>query len=454
MREFPQPERSQTAPRDVFSVSRLNAVVKQLLEKSFPEVWVEGEISNLSTPASGHAYFSLKDRDAQVRCALFRNRAQLLAYTPRDGDHVLLRARVTLYGPRGDFQLVVQYAEEAGEGALRRALEELKMRLGAEGLFDPRHKRPLPRLTHRVGIITSPTGAAIRDVITTCKRRFPAIPLMVYPVSVQGDSAVGEIIAMLDLADQRRECDLLILARGGGSLEDLRAFNDEAVARAIHGCTIPIVTGVGHETDVCICDLVADQRAATPTAAAELATPDRNEWFEQLNSMHSRLRRHARGALETRYQRLDWLSKRLARPDRLLHNARLRLGSATRLLAHLMTGHMASAAGVHQRLEARLYRQSPRIRLERARARFEHACQRGALEIRRRCEREDQRLRALAGRLNGVSPLATLDRGYALVTRPDGHVITDARTVTPDSDVNVRLARGRLACVVRETHER
>ena len=453
MREVPYPDRSPRAPRDVYSPSRLNAVVKQLLEQSFPQVWVEGEISNLSIPSSGHAYFSLKDRDAQVRCALFRNRAQGLARMPRDGDQVLVRARASLYGARGEFQLVVEYVEAAGEGALRRALEELKTRLAAEGLFAAGHKRPLPRLAHCVGIITSPTGAAIRDIITTFKRRFPAIPLIVYPVSVQGDAAADEIIAMLKLAEQRQECDLLILARGGGSLEDLRAFNEEAVARAIHRCAIPIVTGVGHETDLGICDLVADQRAATPTAAAELASPDQNEWSEHLGSLNSRLIRQARDALDARSQRVDWLAKRLSRPDQLLRSARLRLRSASRLLVHVMGGFMVGAGGAHQRLAARLNRQSPHIRLERLKDRFEHVRRRAALAVKRGCEQEHHRLRALAGRLNGVSPLATLDRGYAVVMRADGHVITDAKTVALDSDVRVRLARGRLDCLVRETHE-
>ena len=453
MREFPYPDRPSGAPRDVYSVSRLNAVIKQLLEKSFPEMWVEGEISNLSIPSSGHAYFSLKDSDCQVRCALFRNRAHGLAYTPRDGDQVLVRARVSLYGPRGEFQLVVQYVEEAGEGALRRALEELKKRLAAEGLFDSRHKRSLPRLAHRVGIITSPTGAAIRDIITTFKRRFPAIGLIVYPVSVQGAAAAGEIIAMLKLAAQRRECDVLILARGGGSLEDLRPFNDEAVARAIHRCPIPVVTGVGHEIDVCVCDLVADQRAATPTAAAELASPDQSEWSDFVSSLKDRLERQVHDLLETRFQRVDWLLKRLNRPDQLLRSVHLRLQSAARLLVHVTEVVLINAAGTHHRLNERLNRQSPRVRLERLNDRFEHTRQRAAFAIKRRSEREDHQLRALAGRLNGVSPLATLERGYALVTQPDGRVVTDVKMVVVNSDVNVRLARGHLRCLVRETHE-
>ncbi|HND99538.1 MAG TPA: exodeoxyribonuclease VII large subunit, partial [Plasticicumulans sp.] len=267
--------------RDIVSVSALVRQARGLLEMNLPMLWVEGEISNLARPASGHLYFTLKDEFAQVRCAMFRTRALLLREAPANGRQVLVRARVTLYEARGEFQLVVESLEPAGEGRLRRAFEALRARLEAEGLFDAAHKRAIPRLAQRIGVLTSPAGAALRDVLTTLARRAPQIPVIVYPVPVQGDGAAAKIIAMLKTAAARAECDVLLLVRGGGSLEDLQAFNDEALARAVRACPIPVIAGIGHETDVSITDLVADLRAATPTAAAVAASPDTADWRER-----------------------------------------------------------------------------------------------------------------------------------------------------------------------------
>ncbi|MFZ1641930.1 MAG: exodeoxyribonuclease VII large subunit, partial [Candidatus Contendobacter sp.] len=275
--------------RDIYTVSRLNQDVRALLEGEFPTLWVEGEVSNLSRPSSGHLYFSLKDAKAQIRCALFQNRAFLFRDCPRNGQQVLVRGRVSLYEPRGDFQIIVEYVEEAGAGALRRAYDELRLRLEREGLFAPERKQPLPRFPRRIGVITSPSGAAIRDVLITLRRRCPGLLVLVYPVPVQGDGAAERIAQTIRLASQRRDCDVLLLARGGGSLEDLQAFNEETVARAIFDCAIPLVTGIGHETDVTIADFAADRRAATPTAAAELASPDRLEWLHRVRLLAERL---------------------------------------------------------------------------------------------------------------------------------------------------------------------
>ncbi len=264
-------------PREILSITQLNATARSLLERGLGSVWLEGEISNLARPASGHWYFSLKDEAAQVRCAMFRNRSLLVRFPVKDGARVLARGRVSLYEARGEFQVVIEHLEEAGEGALRRRFEELKRRLLAEGLFDAGRKQPLPTLPRRIGIITSPTGAALRDILHILQRRFPAVPALIYPVSVQGEAAPREIVQALQLADARRDCDVLIVARGGGSLEDLMAFNDEAVARAIAACTIPVISGVGHETDSTIADFVADERAPTPSGAAERAVPDSAE---------------------------------------------------------------------------------------------------------------------------------------------------------------------------------
>lgn len=263
--------------RDVLTVSRLNTEVKMLLEDSFPLLWVEGEISNLARPASGHIYLSLKDAHAQVSCAMFRNRNTNLRFQPANGQKVLVRARVSLFEARGNFQLILEHMEPAGDGALQRAFEELKNRLEKEGLFDPDRKRPLPRFPSRIGLITSDRGAAVRDVITVLQRRFPAIPVRVYPVPVQGEKAAVEIARTLDIASERAECDVLILTRGGGSLEDLQAFNTEIVARSIVACDIPVISAVGHEIDFTIADFVADLRAPTPSAAAETAVPDQLE---------------------------------------------------------------------------------------------------------------------------------------------------------------------------------
>src|SRR5262245_43050897 len=285
------PPASARPAREVYTISRLNREGRTLLEKGFPPLWVEGEMSNLSRPGSGHLYFSLKDADAQVRCAMFRLQASRVRFPLRDGLKVIARARVTLYEPRGEFQLQVEQLEEAGEGALRRAFEALKARLAEEGVFDPSLKRPLPTLPRRIGVLTSPAGAALRDVLHVLERRFPAIPVCIYPIPVQGAEAAPRIAHMLRVAARRAECDVLILTRGGGSLEDLWPFNEEIVARALRACAIPVVSAVGHEIDVTIADFAADLRAPTPSAAAELVVPDAQAWLRQVATLAARLTR-------------------------------------------------------------------------------------------------------------------------------------------------------------------
>ena len=268
--------------RNVYSVSALNREVRLLIERGLGVIWVEGELSNLAQPSSGHWYFSLKDRDAQLRCAMFRQRNSSVGFTPRAGQQVLVRGRVSLYEPRGDYQFIAEHMEEAGVGALKREFERLKAKLAAEGLFAPELKRSLPRIPKRIGVVTSPTGAAIRDILHILARRFPPASVLIYPSPVQGEAAVPALIESLRLAGERRECDVLIVARGGGSLEDLWAFNDERLARAIRACPIPVVSGIGHEVDFTIADFVADVRAPTPSGAAELVVPDRKEWLDAL----------------------------------------------------------------------------------------------------------------------------------------------------------------------------
>ncbi len=322
--------------RDVYSVSRLNREVRLLLERGMSVIWIEGELSNFSQPSSGHWYFTLKDRDAQVRCAMFRQRNMLVGFTPRVGQQVLARAKVSLYEPRGDYQLIVEHLEEAGVGALRREFERLKAKLAAEGLFDPARKRELPRCPRRIGVVTSPTGAAIRDILHILGRRFPAAAVLIYPTAVQGAAAVPAIVEAIELASQRRECDVLIVARGGGSIEDLWAFNDERVARAIHACSIPVVTGIGHEIDFTIADFVADVRAPTPSGAAELVVPDRREWLAVLKRIAERLEVAMRRELRAFSARSDAarLRLQLAHPGTRLTQQAQRLDDLEQRLAH------------------------------------------------------------------------------------------------------------------------
>src|SRR5579883_948667 len=296
--------------RDVYTVSRLNREVRLLLERGFGSLWIEAEISNLSRPSSGHWYFTLKDTQSQVRCCMFRTRNVLVGFAARDGQKVLARARIGLYEPRGDYQLIVEHLEDAGLGALKRQFEELAARLAAEGLFAPERKRALPALPRRIGLITSPTGAAVRDVINVLRRRFAAVPVLIYPAAVQGALAAAELIGALRLAARRAECDVLILARGGGSLEDLWPFNDERLARAIVASPIPVVSGVGHEIDVTIADFAADVRAPTPSAAAEIVVPDGAEWLARCAGAERRLARALMRRLEAQRERLRWLRRR------------------------------------------------------------------------------------------------------------------------------------------------
>ncbi|HWG76847.1 MAG TPA: exodeoxyribonuclease VII large subunit [Steroidobacteraceae bacterium] len=394
------------AARTVYSVSRLNREVRELLDSGIGQLWVQGELSNFSRPGSGHWYFSLKDRDAQVRCAMFRLRNARTGFVPRDGQQVLVRARVSLYEPRGDYQLLVEELEDAGLGALQRAFEELKRRLAAEGLFAPERKRPLPTAPRCIGVITSPSGAAIRDILHILARRFPAARVLIYAVPVQGAAAAPAIVTALDLASARAECDVLIVARGGGSLEDLWAFNDERVARAIHRARLPIVTGIGHEIDFTIADFVADLRAPTPSGAAELVVPDAGTWRARLEQLHERFVAGMRRTLAAERAALTGLERRLtaAHPGMRLQ------GMAQRL----------------DELEGRLQ-----------------------FVLQARLTREQTRLQSLSRALQAVSPLATLERGFAVVTRSrDGALVTSAAQVALEELIDVRLASGRLQASV------
>ncbi len=435
--------------RDIYTISRLNREVKSVLEGSFPLLWVEGEISNFAQPASGHWYFSLKDEAAQVRCAMFRNRNRQVGFQPESGMQVLIRARIGLYEARGEFQIIAEHMEEAGDGALRRAFEALKHRLAAEGLFDAARKRPLPARPRRVGVVTSPSGAAIHDILTTLRRRFPALPVVIYPVPVQGEGAAEQIAEMLALAGRRADCDVLILARGGGSLEDLWAFNEEVVARAIHACPLPVVSGIGHEVDVTIADFVADQRAATPTAAAELISPDQQALRRRAAQLRQGLLAAMGRQLQANTRRLQWLHQRLVHPGRRLETAWQRLDELARrrhnAWAHLQRHRRQRLAS----LATRLQQASPARALAHRASRCQTLATRLAAAMNARLTGARARLQILARALDGVSPLATLERGYAIVTEDaGGTVLREAAAVRPGQAVTARLHRGRLHCTV------
>ena len=452
--EMEHPAPTATPLRDVYSVSRLNREARVLLEGGFPPLWIEGEISNLSRPASGHVYFSLKDAQAQVRCAFFRQHQRQLRVALKDGLNVLARARVSLYEGRGDYQLIIEYLEEAGEGALRRAFDALKQRLAQEGLFDAAHKKPLPRLPRRLGLITSPSGAVLHDILTTLRRRFPAIAVVLYPVPVQGEGAAEKIAAAIRLAGERGDCDALILARGGGSLEDLWSFNEEVVARAIHACRIPLVSGIGHETDFTIADMAADARAPTPTAAAEMLSPDRQEWLAQFKRLETRLYSSMLGQVRSRNQHIDWLAARLVHPRHRITLLQQNLKSLARRLSLTQASRLHRARAKFQAVKARLLQHTPRPRLHARRQDTGHLHTRLVAGMKRRLELADSRLRERMHTLHALSPLATLERGYAIVQRPDtGAIVTDYARVRAGERVQARLARGRLDCIVEQSRE-
>lgn len=437
--------------RQLYSVSRLNREVRMLLDHGMPVVWVEGEISNFSRPSSGHWYFSLKDRDAQVRCAMFRQRNTGTTFTPREGTSVIARGRVSLYEPRGDFQLIVEHLEEAGQGQLKREFERLKAKLAAEGLFDEARKRPLPTVPRTIGVVTSPTGAAIRDILHILARRFPAANIIIYPSAVQGAAASPELLAAIGRAAARQECDVLIVARGGGSLEDLWAFNDERVARAIRAAPMPVVSGVGHEIDFTIADFVADARAPTPSGAAELVVPDRQVWLDAYSRLGRRLAiavlRQARDCGLRREQ----LAKRLARvhPAVRVRQAAQRLDELEQRLSRAIAADAWQRRSRWSDLCARLAQVSPAALLRDRGLRHAALTQRLGHAIQAELARASHRMHLAQRTLDAVSPLATLDRGFAVVTlAATGRVVADAAQLAIGDDVQGRLARGRFRASV------
>ncbi|MGL6052947.1 MAG: exodeoxyribonuclease VII large subunit, partial [Aeromonas salmonicida] len=440
--------------QQVFTVTHLNSAVRMILEQDLGLVWLTGELSNLAMPSSGHWYFSLKDLGAQVRCAMFKGNNRRVAFRPQDGMQVLVQARVSLYEPRGDYQLIIESMQPAGDGVLALRFEELKRRLGAEGLFDEGRKRPLPREPRAVGLVTSATGAALHDMLTVLKRRAPDLPIFIYPTQVQGSAAIGQIVAAIGLANRRAEVDVLIVGRGGGSLEDLWCFNEEVVARAIANSAIPVISAVGHEVDVTISDFAADLRAPTPSAAAELVAPDQSARAQRLAHLWQRLvqamNRHqtaARHGFVLLQKRLDHQD-----PKRRLEQQSQRLDELSARLQQLLNQRLHQGERRLANLELRLQAKSPERLLAIGRRRHQLAQERLHALIAKRQDQASHRLAMLTARLDGVSPLATLGRGYSITRTQSGDVINRAAQVNAGQTLVTTLAEGHLQVRVEEVH--
>lgn len=441
-----------TAPAlPVLTVSELNRMARRALESQLPLLWVEGEVSNFVRAASGHWYFSLKDANAQVRCVMFRGRNQFADFTPANGDHVEVRALPSLYEARGDFQLGAEQIRRAGAGRLYEAFLKLKAKLEAEGLFDPTRKRTLPRFPRALGIVTSPQAAALHDVLTALARRMPGLPVILYPTPVQGNGAGAQIAAAIRTAGARAECDVLLVCRGGGALEDLWAFNDEAVARAIAASPMPVVSGVGHETDFTLADFAADLRAPTPTAAAELASPVRAELLQRLDHLARLLRHHQTRRLQTEMQRIDYLARRLVHPAEQLRRQQLDLQALAQRLTGAVRAQIAQEQFAAARLGQRLV--TPRHLIAREQQRLGSLVDRHRRAAEGGFARQRLTLERLAKSLAHLNPEGVLARGYSIVQRADGSVVQDAATLAAGDALDVRFQHGQVRARVESTRK-
>ena len=440
--------------QEIFTVSGLNREVRFLLEGSFPLLWVEGEISNFAAPNSGHWYFSLKDASAQVRCAMFKPQQRKINFTPKDGTQVIAKARVSLYEGRGEYQLIVEHIEDVGEGKLRLAFDALKKKLHEEGLFQDAYKKPLPAYPKCIGVITSATGAAIRDILSVLKRRYPCVPIIIYPTLVQGNTAAGFIVEALRKANVRKECDVLLLARGGGSLEDLWPFNEETVARAIFQSEIPIISGVGHEVDFTIADFVADLRAPTPSAAAELATPDSQELLQALAQKSLSLQNTMQNKLALWQKQLAWMNKHLQQqhPKRRLREQTQRLDFYEMTLQRLQKDKLSQLKSRIETLKAQLQSVTPKHRLKNLNQTLQQQWQNLNNYYQKQLSLKQSQLGQAAAKLNGLSPLATLERGYAIVTQ-NQHIIKNATEIKTSQPLQIRINRAELSCTVNTIQE-
>lgn len=434
---------------EIFTVSELNSEVRALLEENFGQIWIEGEISNFVAASSGHWYFSLKDENAQVRCAMFRGSQRGMQFKPKNGLHVLLRARISLYAPRGDYQLIANHMEERGEGKLRRQFEELKKKLEKAGWFNEGIKQDIPEIPKQIGVVTSPTGAAIRDILHVLRRRYPCVPVIIYPTLVQGDTAAAGIAKAIKTANQRKECDVLIVSRGGGSLEDLWPFNEEITAKAIYESKLPIISGVGHEVDFTIADFVADVRAPTPSAAAEIAVPDKSEILQQLAGDKAQIIRHIQQTLRQQHNELAWMQKHLNQqhPKRRLIEKAQQLDYIESRFEQLQRQLINKLQLRANQLDNRLQQLSPHTRIQQLQNRLELNGVSMSRHMQHLISQQQSRLSQAAAKLDGISPLATLNRGYAIATKGE-KVLYDVKQVKKGDAIKVRLAKGELGCVV------
>ena len=442
---------SNLSDRQILSVSQLNRNVRHLIETQLPLLWVEGEISNFARPASGHWYLTLKDDQAQVRCAMFRNANQRVAFQPANGTHVLVRCRAGLYEGRGEYQLIVEHMEEAGFGALQRKFEQLKQQLSDEGLFDNQHKLPMPDTVGRIGVITSSTGAAVKDILSVLKRRFPAIKVSIFPTAVQGEAAAGQIVDAIASANQHGQCDALIVGRGGGSLEDLWPFNEEAVARAIFASEIPVVSAVGHEVDFTIADFVADLRAPTPSAAAELLSPDGEEMLNQFEGFEILMAEGVTRKIRQLEQRTDYLQKRLQHPGRKLQEQAQHLDHLDIRLRRAMAGKMQQQTTQVQTVQNRLVRQSPKQAITQRKQAVANSVKQMMRAASQQLEHKQSKTAQAMHLLDTVSPLRTLGRGYSIISDSGNKVVKTVAQVSAGDTLRGQLADGEVVFSVTET---
>lgn len=438
--------------RDIYNVTRLNREVRAVLDSGFGLVWLEGEISNLACPASGHWYLSLKDSHAQVRCAMFKMRNRLLRFVPRNGMQVIVRAKVGLYEPRGEFQILIEHMEEAGEGALKQQFEDLKNKLNAQGWFASDIKKTLPAYPKRIGIITSPTGAAIHDVLTTLKRRFAALEIIIYPVSVQGKPAANDIAQTIQLADKRNECDVIILTRGGGSLEDLWSFNEENVAQAIFNCKLPIVSAIGHDVDFTIADFVADIRAATPTAAAELVSPDIKQWLDTITTLQKRLTQLTVNDIQDKQLLVSQLAKHIIHPQRYIEEKNQRVDELNTRLQHAINTQLLTTKLNINNLDMHCKSLNPLLKIESQQEYIKQLFQRLILEQQKKLNNIKQRFIRSTSTLDAISPLATLNRGYAyVISNKNNKLVKNINELKIGDQVNTTLANGSFCSTITNT---
>jgi len=435
-----------TDERKILSISELNRSCKNTLESNFPLIWVEGEISNLAKPYSGHWYFSLKDDKAQVRCAMFKQKNRYTQFNPENGQQILIRARVTLYEPRGDYQLICDFMEPSGDGLLLRQYEQLKNKLAAEGLFAPELKKTLPTSPNRIGIISSPTGAAVHDILQVLERRAPNIEVTIFPSQVQGEYAAQDLIFALHKAQQYNNCDVLIIGRGGGSLEDLNAFNNEQLARELLACPIPIISAVGHEIDFTIADFVADLRAPTPSAAAEMASYDQQQWLEWLAAVEYQLKTKISAFIQHKQQHLDWQTKQLKHPAQRLETSAQQLDDLTTRHYQAISRYIGQLNQAVEIKQHQLNKNNPSNKLSVYKDSLSHLQQRLKLAIQNHLEQSQDKLAAIMRELHAISPLATMSRGYAVVksTEQNNKLIIAAKELEPGEKIQVCFANDQL----------